>query len=102
MAARIVHRVRGRPPDPGNESAPTGQDRGGNVVWIAGRPSKTRIITDSSSRQPRIIVKPFGGQFSATFLKRRDGSEHRLQIFPDPHTASRCARLLNLALEGRL
>ncbi len=47
---------------------------------------------------PRVLVRPFGGQFSATVLRGCDGAEHRLQIFPDPHAATRCAALLGQGL----
>ena len=58
----------------------------------------TSAIIPFRATKPVVLVKTIGGQFSATFLRRRDGSVHRLQVFADPSTAARSARLLNAAL----
>ena len=47
------------------------------------------------NRSPMVVVRPIGHAFAATVLRRRDGRETRLQVFPDPHAASRSAELLN-------
>ncbi len=47
------------------------------------------------TRAPVIVVRRIGHAFAATVLQRIDGRETRLQIFPDPHAASRSAELLN-------
>ncbi len=47
------------------------------------------------TRLPVIVVRPIGHAFAATVLRRRDGRETRLQIFPDPQAAVRSAELLN-------
>lgn len=75
------------------------------MVGLAGWLSKGKNNTGGGggASGPCIVVKPYAGSFTATFLKRTDGSEHRLQIFPDPHAAHRCAKLLNAAMsEARL
>ena len=74
--------------DPLNDRA-TKADRSGN-----NKPSLT--LQDISA--PVIIVRPYAGHFAQTILRRTDGSEHRLQIFPDRWAAARCAKLLNVAL----
>ena len=103
MVGDIITLSRWRPPDPGNATAARacqGSDGGADFesTWTG----RKYTSSGSGASNPRVFVKPFGGAFSATFLRRDDGTEHRLQIFPDPHAAARCAKLLNAALEGRL
>lgn len=92
---------RWRPPDPGNETAAkVRQDQSGG--WenksTLGTATNYSDGADCSSRSSRIVAKPYAGHFAATFLQKRDGTEVRLQIFPDAYAAAWSAKLLNSAI----
>ena len=92
------------PPETRN---PTAMERGGaRETDLAGWPDQrqhSNLIPFRARGAPRVVAKPYAGHFAATFLERSDGSEVRLQIFPDPHAAAWSAKLLNMALaEARI
>lgn len=95
----ILRPRRWRPPDPEKASAAkVRQDQSGGRGFSATGTAGKYIDGGFYSSRPQIVVRPYAGAFSATYLKRTDGTEQRLQIFPHPHAGTRCAKLLNAAI----